>query len=143
MTEFVVTALMKRRAELLKEVQAADATLRRLLDDVEHVDGAIRTFDPAYRARKVKAVPLPHTSRGTLVILRNAKEPMSVRDIALRILADQGRDATDAKLVASTAGHTRSALSRYRRIGAVRPVEGSVSGRGGGLGAGMLWEVVR
>jgi hypothetical protein len=68
---------------------------------------------------------------------------MSVQDIALRILADQGRDRNDAALVRSTTEHTWSALSRYRRIGAVRPVEGQELGRGGGLGAGMLWEVVR
>ena len=68
---------------------------------------------------------------------------MSMPDIALRILADQRRDTADGKLVASTAGHTRNALSQYRRIEAVRPVEGSVSGRGGGLRAGMLWKVLR
>ena len=75
MSEFVVSALMKRRAEPLKKVQAADATLRRVLDDIEHDDGTIRTFNPEYRARKVKSVPLPHTIPGALAACEMPRRP--------------------------------------------------------------------
>ncbi len=63
MSNPIVSSLLTRRAELLREAKAADATLRRLLDDIAHVGGTIRTYDPAYRAPKIRAVPLPHHSR--------------------------------------------------------------------------------
>ena len=51
MTDLVLATLTKRRAELAAEAHAADAALRRILTEIDHMDGAIRLCDPAYRPR--------------------------------------------------------------------------------------------
>jgi hypothetical protein len=131
----IVCSLLTRRAELLREAKAADATLRRLLDDIAHVDGTIRTDDPAYRAPKIRAVPLPHHSRGALAILRDAKAPMLVKDIAVRMLTEEGRDPKDPKMVRTMVACMRNTLGRHRKMGTVRSAPGP--------GQSVLWEVAR
>jgi hypothetical protein len=71
MTDPVLTGLSKRRAELAAEAVATDAALRRILADIEHIDGAIRACDPAYRPRKIQLnraayVDVPGTALGIL-----------------------------------------------------------------------------
>ena len=98
MTDYVLDGLAKRRAELIADAKAADATLRRLLDDIAHIDGAIRIYDPTYRPRKVRLTRAQYvgTMRTALTILRSATAPMTLRDITLRVIAEQGRDQGDA-----------------------------------------------
>ena len=131
----VISSLMVRRAELLADAKVAEAAWRRILDDIAHLDGAIRTFDPAHRPAKLRTVPLPHTGRGVLAILRDAKGPMLVRDIAVRLVASQGREPKDRKLVRIAIGTVRNVLCRYRRDGLVRPMPGD--------GQAVLWELIK
>jgi hypothetical protein len=88
----VISALVSKRAELSGELIAAEKRIEKLRADLEHIDGAIRVFDPAavpvkIRPRKPLSVPLtslPHgqASRFILGILREATEPMTARQIA-------------------------------------------------------------
>ena len=121
MTDYVLDGLAKRRAELIADAKAADATLRRLLDDIAHIDGAIRIYDPTYRPRKVRLTRAQYvgTMRTALTILRSATAPMTLRDITLRVIAEQGRDQGDAKLVREMIERVRTALLRQRRNGVV------------------------
>jgi hypothetical protein len=121
MTDFVLTSLGKRRAELIAEAKTADTTLRRLLDDIAHIDGAIRTYDPTYRPRKIKLARAQYvgTMRAALTILRGTNAPMTLRDIAVRVIAEQGRDQGDAKLIREMIERVRTALLRQRRNGVV------------------------
>lgn len=137
MTDPVLAGLSKRRAELLAEAKAADATLRRLLDDIAHVDGAIRIYDPTYRPHKVRLSRAARvgTSRIMLAILRAAKAPMTLRDITLRIMTEEGRDRDDSKLVREMMERVRIALLRQRRAGAVQS-----AGEPGQL---AVWGIVR
>lgn len=135
MTDVVLSSLIKRRAEVAAEAKALDATLRRLLNDIEHLDGAIRTYDPAYRAPKLRLTRAHRVamSRTALAILRQAKAPMSVRDIALAVMEAHGKDRTDGKLVKAVTERVRWALIRQRKIGVLRTVQGE--------GNAGLWEV--
>lgn len=137
MDDMVLTALTQRRAELIVEAKAAEAAKRRLLADIEHIDGAIRTYNAAYRPRKVeisrgKRVEL---ARGALGILREATAPMTLRELAAAILARAGHDPRDSKLVASRMNRLRTALNRQRANGAVRSLTGD--------GQLLLWEVTK
>lgn len=137
MTDIILTGLVKRRADLLKEAKCVEAGLRRLLTDIEHVDGAIRTYDPAYRPRKVvlrraKRVDLVRTA---LDVLRQAKAPMTVREVTMAVMSRTGRDAADKKLIGKMIERVRVALLRQGKAGVVRSEQGP--------GQFVLWEVAR
>ncbi len=132
----ILDGLVKRRAELIAELRALETAQRRLLDDVGHLDGAIKVYDRTYQPRKLHAPPLPpHNSRGVLAVLREATAPMSVREIVLAVLAKQGKDVASNKVIRDMAPKVRSGLSRYRKAGTVRSEQGE--------GKAALWVVVR
>jgi hypothetical protein len=135
MTDLVLAGLSKRRSELLAEAKAADATLRRVLTDIEHIDSAMRLCDPAYRPRKVivSRAEFVDVSRTALGILRQATAPMTARDITYGVMAKQGGDPTDTKAVRSMIERVRVALLRQRKNGTLRSEQGP--------GQLVLWEV--
>jgi hypothetical protein len=137
MTDSVLTSLLARRTELAKEAKAADAALRQLLANIGHLDAAIAIYDPAKRPRKVQFSRAQRTdvSRTALGILRQATAPMTLRDLTLAVMAQQGHDSQDRKLVASRLTRVRNALYRQRSNGAVRSLPG--------LGQAVLWEVAK
>jgi len=137
MDSAVLTALNKRQADLLKEAKAADAVTRKLRADIDHIDGAIRTYDPAYRARKPQLTRAKRTdlSRSALDTLRRATGPMTLRDLTLATMARTGLDKRDGKEVYARMNRLRTILNRQQENAVVRQT----------LGAGLaaLWEVVR
>lgn len=137
MTDYVLTGLVKRRADLLAEAKAAQATLTRLLSDIEYLDGAIRQFSPGYRPQPIQLTRAERTgaSRTMLGVLRTAAAPMTVRQIALRVMAEQGKDAGNAKLVKGTMSQMRKALARLAKNGLARV--GELPDRT------VVWEVAR
>jgi hypothetical protein len=122
---------------LVAEAKAADATLRRSLADIEHIDGAIRAYDPSQRPRKVQLTRAAQvdTSRSVLTILRNATAPMTLRDITYGVMAKQGADLTDAKMVRTRLERVRVVLLRHKKAGTLRSSDGP--------GRVVLWEVAR
>jgi hypothetical protein len=48
MSEFAVSALARKRAELAGEIQATEVRLRELRANLAHVDATIRLFAPGY-----------------------------------------------------------------------------------------------
>jgi hypothetical protein len=60
---------------------------------------------------------------------------MTLRDLTLAVMAQQGHDSQDRKLVASRLTRVRNALYRQRSNGAVRSLPG--------LGQAVLWEVAK
>lgn len=135
MADPILAALTARRAELIAEARAADAMLRRLLADIEHLEEAMRVYDPVNRPRKVQInrAQAVDISRTSLNILRQAKTPMPLRDIAFAVLATQSKDQTDAKLVQAVVERVRMALIRQRNVGTLRSIPGP--------GQLLLWEV--
>ena len=51
MTDYVLTGLVKRRAEIAGEIEAIHKRLSKVLVDLEHIDAAIVQFDPAILRR--------------------------------------------------------------------------------------------
>jgi hypothetical protein len=92
MTDLAVTALVRKRAELAGEIEAAEVRLRELRANLAHLDASIRLFDPGYPIAQIAAKkPQPERpvvfergelGRTILDILRTAPEPLTVAQIA-------------------------------------------------------------
>jgi hypothetical protein len=131
-TDHVLTALTKRRADLVTEVRQAEVTLNRILADIEHIDGAIRQFNPGYRPRRPRTI-LTAPERGSMVksllaVMRAAGGPLTVREITGRIMAGRGIDPTDRKKVTYVTARVRAALSRQRQNGTLAAEPGGEPG---------------
>ena len=100
MSEFAVSVLVKKRAELAGEIQAAEVRLRELRANLAHVDVTIRLFDPGHPIAQIAPKkPQPERpvlfergelGRTILDILRTATEPMTVAQIAGEVMVRLG-----------------------------------------------------
>src|ERR1700724_4813750 len=102
-----IAGLVAKGAEIAGQIDAARAPLRQLIVDLDHVDAAIRLFDPDYdtAAIRPKTYPVAQvTRRGDSIrlildFLRQATEPMTTRQIALKVMTARGLNTDDAALV--------------------------------------------
>jgi hypothetical protein len=118
----VISALVSKRAELSGELAAAERRIEKLRADLEHIDGAIRVFDPTAVPVKIKprrplAVPLtslPHgqASRFILGILRDATEPMTAIAIATALADRCGMEGASAAQRKGLVTKVRNMLAR-------------------------------
>ena len=68
-----------------------------------------------------------------LKVLREAPEPVTTQEVARRLMAEQGQDGKDRRLVAQAMKRAGMALSRQKAAGVVRAIQG--------VGPVTLWEV--
>lgn len=143
MSDMVLNALVKRRAELTGEDTALRARLSQIGTDIGHLDAVIHQFDPDYklasirgkRPRNGEVARRGETSRAVLGVLREAGEPISTAEAVERLMAQRGQDATDQRLVALMVKRTGTTLARQEKQGTVRSVRES--------GQFVLWEIAR
>ena len=144
MTDYVLTGLVKRRAELAGLIESTHDALRKHVADLENLDATIRQFAPDFQVETIrpKAFRPPkdwaqrgEMSRTVLSILRQATEPMTTRDIAIELLMTRALDRGDQKLLRLMIKRVGVALRCQRENGAIRtlPSPGQMS----------LWEVAR
>jgi hypothetical protein len=133
-----LSGLIAKRAEIAGEITHARAELRRLIIDLGHVDAAIRIFDPDFDVDGIapKApTPLYNVSfRGEFVriildMMREAKGPVTTKEIALHVMRGRGLNTADAALLALFMRRTRGLLYHYRGRGMIRGVRGNEAGR--------------
>jgi hypothetical protein len=95
---FVVSGLVKRRAELAGDIEKAHESLRRMVADLENLDATILQFEPDFKVETIKPKafrpPKDWANRGemtriVLSILRQSTEPLTARDIAYQLLAER------------------------------------------------------
>ena len=144
MTDYVLTGLVKRRAELTGDIERTHALLRKMVDDLENLDATIRQFAPDFHVEAIrpKAFRPPkdwanrgQMSRIILSILRQATEPLTTRDIALELLVTRALDQSDVRLLRLMTKRVGVALRGQKDNGAVRAMPGP--------GQFVLWEVAR
>lgn len=65
MTDYALTGLVKRRAELAGEIEETHNRLRKMIEDLEKLNSVILQFDPSHEveAIKPKAFRSPATGR--------------------------------------------------------------------------------
>ncbi len=135
MKDHVLSGLAKRRAEIVAEIKKADLALQSLMADLEHLDATVKQFDPASRpapAIRTYRGQRGHMTKAILTMLRRSGYPMTVRAIAVQIMADRDMDRTDKKAVLRMIVQVRIALLRQQRNGVVayqeKPEESGVWG---------------
>lgn len=140
----VVTALVKKRAELAGDIENAQEALRKMILTLEAVDQTLLAFDPDYRIETIKPKafrpPDDWSKRGQMTriilgILKQAAEPMSARDIGLQLMLERGLGQEDHKLVRLMAKRCGVALRGMRDRGIAKSTEGP--------GMVVLWELFR
>ncbi len=122
MTDPVISALLKRRAEIAAEAQALNQKMLKTIGDLAHLDATIQQFDPAHR-------PTPWSRGGVrgeltktvLTILRVSRKPLSLREIAGQILVSKGIDGSDTKANTQMVERVRLVLGRQQKHGVVVP----------------------
>lgn len=143
MSDLALEALKRKRAEITGEIARCHATLAKLSDDLEHLDGTLRLFAPDFVAESVlpKVFTPPKSwskrgemSRAVLSILRVAKGPQTTREIAMQIVAQRGLEG-DPGIVAIMTRRVGGVLRDKRDAGLVRSLEET--------GLWLQWEIVR
>src|SRR5258708_35324396 len=129
MNAFVVSGLIKRRAELAGEIERTHEALRKMVLDLENLDATILQFEPDFRVETIrpKALRPPkdwsnrgQMSRIILSILRQAAEPLTSRDVALELLVERALDKDDQRLLRLMTKRVSVALRLQRENGVVR-----------------------
>jgi hypothetical protein len=133
-----LSGLVTKRAEIAGKITHTRATLRQLLIDLDNIDAAIRIFDPGYDIESIKPkAPSPAYSvsfRGEFVrlildMMRDAKGPVTTREVAAHVMRERGLNTGDVALVALFNRRTRALLYHYKDRGVVRAVQGNEDGR--------------
>lgn len=144
MVDYVVSGLVKRRAELAGKIEAMHEELRKMLADLETLDHALSIFDPSIPAETIKPKAFRPPSdwsnygqmtRVVLNILRSSSEPLTTRDVALQMLVERALNKDDKRLLNLMTKRVAVALRRQRDVEVVRSVQGP--------GMWLMWEIVR
>jgi len=143
MTDYLLTGLVKKRAEISGELANMHDTVAKLLRDLEHLDATIRLIDPDYEPEgitpKLFRPPEDWSKRGQmsrmiLSILRVAKEPMTTREIANQMILERGL-AMDIKMLKLMSKRVASSLRDMREKGR--------AASDGSSGMYQTWEIAR
>jgi len=127
--KLVISALVKRRAELTGELSIPKQRAKQLVIDLENLDATIRLFDGDYRVEAIKPKgfrpPSDWANRGEmsrviLSILRQAAEPMTSQDVAREMIVSRGLDVDDVKLLRKMTERCSVALRAQRENGSVQ-----------------------
>jgi hypothetical protein len=144
MNAFVVSGLIKRRAQLAGDIEAAHEALRRMVLDLENIDATILQFEPNFRLEAIKPKafrpPKDWSNRGEMTriclsILRLASEPLTARDVALQLLTERALNRQDQRLLRLMTKRVGVALRLQKDKGVVQSQQGP--------GQYILWEIIR
>lgn len=135
-----ISGLLDKRAELAALLKFHRAELRKIICDLDHLDAAIRLFDPHADTSRVKRYPTKHRAqkgemaRFVLLMLKRAEEPLTSLDITRAQIKERGLKADDETLVLMRK-RVGACLSANKAHGYVRsvPLDGPYKG----------WELVR
>jgi hypothetical protein len=140
-----IAGLVAKRAEIAGRIDAARVALQQLIVDLDHIDAAIRIFDPDYDLAGIRSRTYPAAQvarrgdsiRLILDILRRASEPLTTKQIALQVMAVRGQNVNDAALVLTLTRRVGASLRSYRDNGSTRSI------KDGRYGKYDLWEIAR
>lgn len=139
----VLHALTKKRSEIAGRIEHGQFDVRRLIAELDHIDAAIRIFDPSIDVGSIKSKPVPprhaafkgEVTRVVLDSLRLADRPLTSRDIALKLMAGRGLSLDNRDLSIIMVKRVCACLRVQRIKGLARavPLEGGLQG----------WEIAR
>ncbi|MXO58133.1 hypothetical protein GRI89_01045 [Altererythrobacter salegens] len=144
MTSPVLNGLIKKRAEIAGRIQAIHEEAARLVADLDHLDCAIRLFDPEidFQDLPVKALPPPNAAfrgefqRSLLEMLRGTQRWQTTDELAVKVMVQRRMNDSDRELRVLTRKRVGHALKRLQR-------KGVVANRKAGKGALLAWKITR
>ena len=139
----VVTALIRKRAELAGQIEHTQTALRQLIIDLDNLDATLRLFQPDIELEDIKPKPFPprhaafrgEVSRIVLAVLRQSPKLLTAQDIAQHVMAERGLNTSDAGLVRLVGKRVGACLRHHRAKGLVRSEAGPETY--------LVWEITR
>jgi hypothetical protein len=138
--EHVVSGLIAKRAELSGRVEMMQREIRDLVLAIDHIDAAIRMFDPNADLDDIKPkLPPRHSafrgevSRLVLNALRKSDKALPVSELALHVAAGRGLTNEDKPFLRVLSRRVGACLRNLRKKGLVR-LRREINGIG-------LWEI--
>ncbi len=139
----VLHALTRKRAEVAGQIEHIQLELRRLIAELDHIDATIRIFNPSIDIGAIRSKPVPprhaafkgEVTRIVFQTLRDAQQPVTSRDIAMRLMTERGLNPDDRELALIMVKRVCACLRVQKKKGLVRnvPSVGTIQG----------WEVAR
>lgn len=135
-----VSGLLDKRAELAALLKFHRAELRKVTCDLDHLDAAIRLFDPDADISRVKRYPTKHRAhkgemaRFVLGALRKATGPINSLEITRAMIAQRGLNADDGTVVLMRK-RVGACLTKLKANGTVEEVPQAGEYKGWRLGA--------
>lgn len=144
MTSPALNGLIKKRSEIAGRIQALHDEAGRLIASLDHLDAAIRMFDPEidFQDIPVKLLPPPNAAfrgefqRSLLEMLRGVQRWQTTDELAVKVMVQRRMNETDRALRVLTRKRVGHALTRLRR-------KGVVVSRKAGKGALLAWKLTR
>jgi hypothetical protein len=137
----VVSALKEKRIQVASQIEALQGQLRQAVIDLDHVEAALRLFDPnvdlaALPPRKVAPVSYDtkgDTGRIILETLRTATKPLSTEQVCQAVMVERRLDTNDKALCRTMMRRTNANLKHWaKKRGLIRSMPGP--------GQQLLWE---
>ena len=137
----IISGLVTRRAELLADLTTAQERVQQLHHDIASMDAVIRQFDPGYNVGSIRpkyrkapvAAEYASMSRSVLDTMRRAGVPLTVNEIADKVMAERGLNAFDRGMARNMRKRVGMAL-RYQRTNGMAAETQAENG-------GVLWAV--
>lgn len=138
----VVSALKEKRIQVASQIEALQGQLRQATIDLDHVEAALRLFDPevdiaALPPRKVAPVLYDtkgDTGRIILETLRTATKPLTTEQVCQAVMVARRLDTNDKALCRTMMRRTNANLKHWaKKRGLIRSMPGP--------GQQLLWEV--
>lgn len=126
----VVTALIRKRAELAGQIEHLQGQLRQTVIALDNVEATLRVFDPAIDLGEIapRKVPTAHhafrgeVSRIILEALRETTKPLSTNQLAERVMRERGLDTGDKALFRIMNKRIGACLRHWKMRGVVRGI---------------------
>ena len=144
MTDYMITGLVKRRAQIAGELTAAHERVAKLASDLAAIDAALAVVAPDMEVEAIRPklfrppddwAHRGQMSRLVLTLLRQARDPLTTREIAAQMILERGLDAGDRKLLPLMVRRVGAALRHQRDKGLVMSSDGP--------GNYQLWTIAR
>jgi hypothetical protein len=125
--QHTINGLLQQRAEMLSEAAELRERLAAVSNDITSLDRALEILGyegdlAAMKPRQARVVMFYRNELRQFILnaLRDAKEPLSSRDIAERICKAEGRDIGDRRISMDIVKRVGRAVRRLQASGAVR-----------------------
>jgi hypothetical protein len=140
--EHTVAGLIRKRAELAGEIDHLHSQVQEKLIQLDHLDAALRIFQPDIKLEELKPKPIPpresampgEMTRAVLTVLRRANQPLTALEIADRVMDLRCMNRNDKALVRTIRKRVTQCVRNNRGKGVLNSRQ--LTGRH------LLWEII-